>query len=54
MKSVKQLKTSRKAYLIKMLPKSMESHQTQFRLGSKIKRSISKFWETIVPAKNEN
>ena len=54
MKSVKHLKTSRKAYLIKILPKSMESHPIQFRLGSKIKRSISKLWRTIVPAKNEN
>ena len=54
MKSVKHLKISRKVYLIKMLPKSMESHPKQFRLGSKIKRSISKLWKTIVPAKNEN
>ena len=54
MKNVKHLKTSRKAYLIKMLPKSMESHPIQFRLGSKIKRSISKLWKTIVPAKNKN
>ena len=30
------------------------SHPIQFRLGSKIKRSISKLWKTIVPAKNEN
>ena len=28
MKSVKHLKTSRKGYLIKMLPKSMESHSS--------------------------
>ena len=54
MKSVKHVKTSRKAYLIKMLPKSMESHPIQFRLGSKIKRSISKLWKIIVPAKNKN
>ena len=51
MKSVKHLKTSRKAYLIKMLPKSTEFHPIQFRLGSRIKRSISKLWKTIVPAK---
>ena len=37
-----------------MLPKSMESHPIQSRLGSKIKRSISKLWKTTVPAKNEN
>ena len=37
-----------------MLPKSMEAHPIQFRVGSKIKRSISKLWETIVPAKNES
>ena len=53
MKSVKHLKTSRKAYLIKMLPISMESHPIEFRLGSKIKGSMSKLWKTIVPAKNE-
>ena len=52
--SVKQLKTSRKAYLIKTLPKSMKSHPIQFHLVSKIKRSVSKLWKTIVPAKNEN
>ena len=51
MKSVKHLKISRKAYLIKMLPKSMESHPVQFWHGSKIKRSISKLWKTIFPAK---
>ena len=54
MKSVKQLKTSVKAYLIKMLPKSMEFHPVQFRLGSRTKRSISKLWKTIVLAKKEN
>ena len=54
MKSVKHLKALRKAYLIKMLPKSMESQPIQYRLGSKIKRSISNLWKTIVPAKNEN
>ena len=54
MKSVKHLQTSRKVYLIKILSKSMESHPIQFRLGSKIKRSILKLWKTIVPAKNEN
>ena len=54
MESVKQLKTSRKVYLIKMLPKSMESYPIQLRLGSKIKRSISKLWKTIVPPKNGN
>ena len=54
MKSVKHLKTSRKAYLIKMLPKSMESHPIQFQLGSKIKKSISKLWKAIVPVKKEN
>ena len=42
------------AYLIKMLPKSVKSHPIQFRLGSKIKASISKLWKTIVPAKNGN
>ena len=47
MKSVKH-KISTKAYLIKMLPKSMESHPLQFQLGSKIKRSISKLWKTVV------
>ena len=51
MKSVKHLMTSRKAYLIKTFPKSMEFHPIQFRLGSKIKRSISKLWKTIVPTK---
>ena len=51
MKSVKHSKTSRKVYLIKMLPKSMESHPIQFRLGSKLKRCISKLWKTIVSAK---
>ena len=50
MKSVKHLKT----YLIKILPNSIESQPMQFRLGSKTKRSISKFWKTIFPAKNEN
>ena len=50
----KALKDIKKPYLIKMLPKSMESHPAQFRLGSKIKRSISKLWKTIVPAKNED
>ena len=54
MKSVKHLKTSRKGYLIKMLPKSMESDPIQFRFELKIKRSISKLWKTIVPAKKEN
>ena len=54
MKSAKNLKTSRKAYLIKMLPKIMESHPIQFRLRSKIKRNFSKLSKTIVPAKNEN
>ena len=51
MKSVKHLRASRKAYLIKMIPKGMEFHPIQFRLGSKIKRSISKLWKTIVPPK---
>ena len=51
MKSVKHLKALRKAYLIKMLPKSMEFQPIQYRLGSKIKRSISNLWKTIVPAK---
>ena len=37
MKSIKQIKTSRKAYLIKMLPKITESNPIQFRLGSKKK-----------------
>ena len=54
MKSVEHLKTSRKVFLIKMFPKSMESHPIQFRFGSEIKRSISELWKTIVPAKNEN
>ena len=54
MKSVKHLKTSRKVYLIKMLPKSMESYPIKLRLGSKIKRSISKLWKTIVPTKIKN
>ena len=54
MKSVKHLKTSRKVYLIKMLPKSMESHAIQFQLGLKIKKSSSKLWKTNVAAKNEN
>ena len=54
MKSVKHLKTSIKACLIKMLPKSTESHPMQFQLGLKIKRSIPKLWKTSVPAKNEN
>ena len=54
MKSVQHLKTSGKAYLIKMLPKSIKSHPTKFRIESKIKRSISKVWKTIVPAKNKN
>ena len=53
MKSVKHLKTSRKAYLIKKLPKIMESNPIQFRLQSKIKRSISKLWKKIVPEKNK-
>ena len=51
MKSVKHLKTSVKAFLIKMLPKSMESHPIQFRLGSKIKRSTSKLWKTNCSSK---
>ena len=54
MKSVKHSKTSRKPYLIKMLPKSMESHPIQIQLGSKIKKSSSKLWKTVVAAKNEN
>ena len=54
MKSVKNLNTSRKAYLIKMVPKSIESPPIQFRLKSKIKRNFSKLSKTIVPAKNEN
>ena len=54
MKSVKHSKTSRKPYLIEMLPKSMESHPIQIQLGSKIKKSSSKLWKTVVAAKNEN
>ena len=50
----KALKDIEKDHLIKMLPKSMESHPIQFRLGSKIKRSILKLWETIVPVKSES
>ena len=33
---------------------SKESHPIKFWLGSKIKRSISKLWKTIVPAKIKN
>ena len=50
--SVKTL--NEKAYLMKMLPKGIKSHPIQFRLRSKIERSISKPWKTIVAAKNEN
>ena len=53
MKSAKHLKTSRRAYLIKMLPKNMESHPIQFRLGTKIKKSISKLWKAIVLPKTK-
>ena len=50
----KALKDIDKGLSDKDASKSMESHPIQFWLGSKIKRSISKLWKTIVPAKNKN
>ena len=50
--SVKTL--NEKACLMKMFPKGIKSLPIQFRLRSKIERSISKLWKTIVAAKNEN
>ena len=50
----KAIKDIEKGLSNKDVPKNMNSHPIQFRLRSKIKRTISKLWKTTDQAKNEN